>query len=353
MKNIAEYIANDKNFIKYAFSTDEDHTYMIWRTKLNEAAEYLEHNLYEDYMTTYWRQLLASDITKISKDYIQETDNGTLYPYYVNVLKSAAKLMLYSIEHTGVPFISYIEKNGHKSIDKYISYSENIKLPAGAIAIEPGALRYCFNMKQLEIPEGIRYIPRLMDVDRTYLLEKVVFPTSAEAIENAAFFWCENLEEVIFKGNNTRFSSDAFYKSLWFKNLDEGMLIQAGTLFFYDFDEEDVVIPEGVKYIAPYVFRGKSMKTLQLPKSLQKIAKGAFESCEKLEKLIIPENVTEIADEAFRWCNNLTEIHLPKNIEFESRSFLDCKNATVYCHRDTESVKILEEIGQVKIKYID
>lgn len=353
MKNIAEYIANDKNFIKYAFSTDEDHTYMIWRTKLNEAAEYLEHNLYEDYMTTYWKKLLASDIAKISKDYIQETDNSMLYPYYVNVLKSTAKLMFYSIEHTGEPFISYIEKDGDKSIEKYISYAESITLPTGVKAIEPGALRYCFNMTQLEIPEGIRYVPLLLDVDRTYLLEKVVFPTSAEAIENTAFFWCENLEEVIFKGSNTRFSADTFRKSIWYKKLGEGMLIQAGTLFFYDFDEGNVVVPEGVKYIAPFVFQRKLMKTLQLPQSLQAIDEAAFEYCSNLEKLIIPDNVKEIGDHAFSGCDNLTEIHLPKDIKFERRSFLHCKNATVYCYRDTESVKMLEEIGQVKIKYID
>ena len=163
----------------------------------------------------------------------------------------------------------------------------------------------------------------------------------------------KDLEEVVFKGNNTRFSADTFRKSLWYKNLEEGMQIQAGTLFYYDFDEEDVVIPEGVKYIAPYAFQGKSMKTLHLPQSLQAIGRSAFESCAERKKLVIPESVNEIDEVAFHWCDDLKEIYLPKNITFELRTFLDCKNATIYCYRGTESVKMLEETGQVEIVYID
>lgn len=72
----------------------------------------------------------------------------------------------------------------------------------------------------------------------------------------------------------------------------------------YNDNSEKVVIPEKIngKYvtgIASGAFTDKDMKTLVLPKTIQRIESGAFVSCESLETVYFPDSIYDISNESF------------------------------------------------------
>lgn len=83
---------------------------------------------------------------------------------------------------------------------------------------------------------------------------------------------------------------------------------------------ETVVIPEGVTEInmpgiLPGAFRDvKSLKSVQLPSTLEKIGEQTFTHT-GIEKIVIPESVKEIPDYAFTGCDNLVSVVLPDTLE--------------------------------------
>lgn len=73
----------------------------------------------------------------------------------------------------------------------------------------------------------------------------------------------------------------------------------------------------------------KELKTCEIPNSVEKIGKNAFEGCENLKSIVIPDNVKGIGSYAFSGCKNLTSIVLPNNIEsIENELFANCYNLT-------------------------
>ena len=61
-----------------------------------------------------------------------------------------------------------------------------------------------------------------------------------------------------------------------------------------------IIIPEGVKYILPYAFEYMDgLISVELPDSLESIGEGAFKDCSRLKKLVIPETIKSIGTNAF------------------------------------------------------
>ena len=79
----------------------------------------------------------------------------------------------------------------------------------------------------------------------------------------------------------------------------DGILITS-----YNGDDNVVTVPEKIdgKYvigIASGAFVGKTMDTLVLPRSIQKIEQGAFQRCRTLETLYYPDSVYDASNESF------------------------------------------------------
>lgn len=98
---------------------------------------------------------------------------------------------------------------------------------------------------------------------------------------------------------------------------------------------EHVVVPAYVKGVAVTALANNAfkncttMKTVELPNSLERIGNYAFNGCENLTAISIPESVTEIGYLAFQSCRNLTSIRLPASLtSIGTRVFNNCTNLT-------------------------
>ena len=74
----------------------------------------------------------------------------------------------------------------------------------------------------------------------------------------------------------------------------------------------DLVVPEGIKYVA--LGGCKSLKNVTLPNTLRALTENNFYSCTSLESITIPESVVGIGPLAFASCENLKEIKMPASL---------------------------------------
>lgn len=69
-----------------------------------------------------------------------------------------------------------------------------------------------------------------------------------------------------------------------------------------------LVIPEGIKIIKEFsAFQNcKSLRTIQLPSTLEAMKYYTFQNCSSLESIVLPENLKYIDNGTFSGCSNLT-----------------------------------------------
>lgn len=85
----------------------------------------------------------------------------------------------------------------------------------------------------------------------------------------------------------------------------------------------------------------KIPSTLIIPKSVWKIGKRAFESCEKLREVVIPKSVDVIGYRAFQWCVNLKKVEIPNSIwKIETSAFYNCYNAEIILKKPESQFRI-------------
>ena len=86
-----------------------------------------------------------------------------------------------------------------------------------------------------------------------------------------------------------------------------------------------LVIPDGTKTIKQYEYRGnESIKIVDIPNSVTKISRGAFENCSRLRCIKGGDGLKEISIRAFRG-TALKEIVLPKSLlRLREHAFEDC-----------------------------
>jgi hypothetical protein len=78
-----------------------------------------------------------------------------------------------------------------------------------------------------------------------------------------------------------------------------------------------IKLPDTITEIGEGAFDGCPLRSITLPKSLERIEHDAFSCCEKLTSVIIPDAVTNISCFAFSWCHNLQAfVTSPKNTAY-------------------------------------
>ena len=180
------------------------------------------------------------------------------------------------------------------------------------------------NCKDVVIPDGVTHIGGYAFMDCNYMTS-VTIPASVTYIQSTAFYECTRLKKVVFASDNIEIESDAFEDTPWWKNQKGEMVIAAGTLLKYSGQEANLVIPEGVVYIAEGVFKGHTeIESITFPSSLRKIGYAAFGGCTSLKKVDVPLGVTDIGGGCFSGCSGLVDVKLPEGIKNLEGAFQHC-----------------------------
>ena len=160
-------------------------------------------------------------------------------------------------------------------------------------------------------------------------IEKVIIPNTVTRIGSAAFFGCNNLKDITIPNSVTSISSNAFQYTTFIDNFkDDFVILGDHVLYKYQGTNTNVVIPDGVKIIADYLFYcNTSLTDVTIPESVISIGDNAFYGCSGLTGLTIPNSVMNIGEDAFSNCTGLTDIIIPNSVtRISDGLFSDCSN---------------------------
>lgn len=199
-----------------------------------------------------------------------------------------------------------------------------IVLSASVERINPDALSFCLDLKNIEVEDGNRFFSShegiLYNAAKTAVLfcpcgktSAVIIPTTAKRIEDRSFLGCA-IDSVCIPDTVTSIGNEAFSHC---KNLTSLYIPNSVTAIgkgaFYDSALKSVRLPEHITYIDNYTFHGCKLESVNIPNSVKSIGVEAFSNCMSLHSLNIPCSVTSIGQRAFMGCH-LKSLIIPGSV---------------------------------------
>ena len=135
------------------------------------------------------------------------------------------------------------------------------------------------SVSAVTIPEGTTEIGRFAFSRSS--LRTVTIPEGVTVIDYAAFYHCDNLDNVILPDTVNTVGAKALTHTGWLDDFEENsmddFLISGDILVAYKGNLPEVVIPDGVRVIAEEAFRNHTeLKKVHLPASVTDIGNDAF-----------------------------------------------------------------------------
>lgn len=165
---------------------------------------------------------------------------------------------------------------------------------AGGFIVDSGVLLgYKGSSPDVRIPGGVTAI----DGNAFFLrnVERIHVPASVSSIGDQAFAKAPNLKEIAFEDTDVNPSRLA---SVGSSVVSEDRKLMSLTL------------PRSVTKIAPGAFQSCSMREISLPAGLTEIPDDAFRHCAKLAKVTLSDSVTRIGQRAFESNGELSNFTL-------------------------------------------
>ena len=189
--------------------------------------------------------------------------------------------------------------------------NQNYKSVNGSIYTKDGKTLVHFNQNQIidgvaTIPEGVTTIMSKAFKNCSKLKE-IVIPNSVEVIDEEAFYECSQLEKVVLGSGVKAIGNEAFYKCAKLASITGECEIEeiGAQAFCYCVKMTEFPFNDGLKKIGYNAFAYSSIKTAKLPSTVESIGYGAFDRCEKLEKLVVPSTVVELGSKIVNYCPSL------------------------------------------------
>lgn len=233
---------------------------------------------------------------------------------------------------------SSLKEIGQHAFEKCRSL-QKISIPEGLNVIAAHTFMECESLEEMKLPENVKVLER--DAFRNCKnLKKVQIPDGILSIEDNAFQGCTSLKELVYHEMKGTVSITAFDECDALAD-ENGFVVIANVLWKYIGAGGDVVVPDGVKALAPNVFRegyefqGRSrnvyreegsLTSLTLPNTVRIIHKHAIAGCKNLKTLVLPEGLEVLGEEVLLKCSGLETIVLPSTLKkIEKMAFLECE----------------------------
>lgn len=186
---------------------------------------------------------------------------------------------------------------------------------------------YLEQVEKITIDEGVKELPFASFTDMPNLKE-VNLPSTLTKLPDFAFYNCTSLETIEIPDSVTSFGFETFFNCSSLKEITIGKELNSICIDTFEgchslenitlsSDNTFFTIQDGILYdkemkilvLAP----PKSVRSVNIPKTVEIISTHAFANCKKLEKINIPSNVNEISDGAFYNCINLKSVTFAKD----------------------------------------
>lgn len=174
------------------------------------------------------------------------------------------------------------------------------------------------DLTEFQIPAGTKEIGEFSFARSG--LTSIAIPEGVTCIGYGAFYHCDDLNQVTLPSTIEEIEPEAFEKTGFIENWKKSgsskfLTAGDGILLAYNGTDSTVEIPEGVKIIAPNVFKDHGeINAVILPDSLRIVGEGAFEGCDSLKQVTGGTGIEKIKDRAFAGCP-LDTVRIPDQIQ--------------------------------------
>jgi hypothetical protein len=278
---------------------------------------------------------------------LEETDPNWVTPYsfYTKARDETQKLTKDIIYEYGMLYIDFLDENKNRKRKEQLRNKKSY-------------LEKAYSIHEIEL-KPYYHTTRVEGI----IVEDIMFLSSGASdyyIQSYCDEECSVNEVIRSDGSQLgKFSSDKLIGNMVFVRArpnfepNDNFEIKGRSLLSYRGNEENVIIPDGIRIIEKDAFKGcKSISNIEIPDSVEVIKKDSFLGCVNLTAVRIPKGVKEIDNHAFNQCDSLMEITVDsENPIFDSRDkcnaiivtkrnqlFLGCANTVI-----PESIREIKE----------
>ena len=192
---------------------------------------------------------------------------------------------------------------------------ESIKMSNNITDIDFGAFMLCKSLKNITLPEKLKFIGEAAFENCSSLTE-ITIPGTVTNIGEPPFAFCNKLESINVDSNNAVYSS--YLGCLY--NKEQTIFIRCPEA------KKDITYPNNIKEFTKGAFCNNLAESLTIPKTVEKIGKSVFLTCDKLKtiycKATIPPTLSDSSSLPF--VLNFVTIYVPQN------SLTAYKNADIW-----------------------
>ena len=243
---------------------------------------------------------MPDSITSIGKSAFQNCVNleevnlpATLTTLVSNIFEGCT-----SLESISIP--NNITNMGMECFKGCTSLKE-VTIPDSVQSMSARVFKDCSALESVLLPENLKTIPSGIFWNCTSL-KSITIPESVETIETGAFQDCSSLTEIQIPDYISYLGIDVFEGSGWLENQPDGAVYLNHILYCYKgtIPETTFIIPEHVKYIAPYAFKSqKNLESVIIPQGVEIIGYSAFFLCTNLKTIQFPDSLKTVQTDAF------------------------------------------------------
>ena len=217
---------------------------------------------------------------------------------------------------------------------------EELMIPDNVKAIEEYAFYGCEELKTVKLGNGVKTLG-CSAFNKCKNIVRIQLSNKLNSIGSFALFTAKN---IIANDNKSYFSDGhAFYR-----NTSNGIF-----LCRYLTKEETIEITQPIVGIDDYGFYNLPAKRIILPSTVKEIGAFCFAKCSNLDHITLPDSLTSIPKGCFEDCNKLRHVIIPKNVaNIDNKSSLGySKHVTRHCVFLNNNVNLsyakLDEYGSV------
>lgn len=189
----------------------------------------------------------------------------------------------------------------------------------------------------LEIPDTVETIGDYAFEGTS--IEKIVIPATVKSLGLEVFKgWNDSQNvEIIYGGYNAKVSDDGLHTpftgtdAVFKVSIPYDVLEIKSDAFNGMTSLVEISIPDSVKTIGLYSFKGTSLRDVSLGNGVTSIGCGSFMDCVNLKDMDLGSKLTSIGENSFENCTELSSLIIPRMVErIEASAFENCtKLATV------------------------
>lgn len=279
-------------------------------------------------------KLLGDNIYKVDslviRGTVDDVDFHTLWDASFNGKLSVINMENAEVKNGIIPEDAFWHSEQLNIKEGYITliHLRRIILPNGIKRIEDSAFSYVVNLEDINIPSELQYIgPSAFEQCENLKADSLVFPEGFEKLDRAVFASCTSLTgKVVLPSAIKEIGEAAFWRAkISSINFPEG-LEKIGDAAFYGCRLEEAYLPNSCQDLGIFAFQlNIKLKEMHLPDGIERIPDNLADACTSLSHVNIPSSVKSIGKEAFQNCCSLNDVELPLGLEsIEKDAFQSC-----------------------------